>query len=53
LTKTIFRTGYNYEDDIPEKEKEKEKDTDEIEPDIILLDKNGESIIDNNSLLST
>jgi hypothetical protein len=55
LTKTNYRTGYNYEDDKPGKEKDKEKDTDGIEDvdDLNIVNNDNESIIDNNSLLST
>jgi hypothetical protein len=50
LIKTIFRTGFNYEDNEPEKEKEKNF---EDLGDLNIINNDGESIIDNNSLLST
>jgi hypothetical protein len=50
LIKTNFRTRFNYEDNEPKKEKE--KDIEDLS-DLNIINNDGESIIDNNSLLST
>jgi hypothetical protein len=47
LIKTNFRAGFNYEDNEPEKENIEDLD------DLNIVNNDDESIIDNNSLLST
>jgi hypothetical protein len=53
LTETSFRTGYNNENDKLEKEKEKNTDTLEDVDHLNIVNNDNESIIDNNTLLST